>query len=390
MAAATLSLAERLGGRRDGRSVSERAGMARTGFYLLAVGGLLALVSLALPTDEARNGTAIFVTATIALALSLVPLVGFDRLPVVAFELLASAGTLLVSSALWYGGTDGYELFYFWVALYAAYFLPLRKVVGQLAVIVSCYGLVELAAPGPGVTPVHWLVAAGTLSVAAGLVLLLKANLVGSIERLEALIEASPLASIELDGEGRVRGWNRAAESLLGWSFDEVVGRPLPVETGDALLADLVRSGPSRADHELTCVRRTGAVFDASLYTAPVGNGDGLVGGHIVLLADTTARKEHSTGGSRTRARWSRSAGWPAGSRTTSTTCCSSCAATPACCASAWARSSRTSSTRSSVPRTTPDASCASCSPSAATGTSSRRPSTWMSSSRTWSRCSGR
>jgi len=292
MAASTLSLAERLGGLRDGRSGSERAGMARAGFYLLAVGGLLALVSLALPTDEARNGPAIFVTATVALALALVPLVGFDRLPVVAFELLASAGTLLVSSALWFGGADGYELFYFWVALYAAYFLRPRKVVGQLAFIVSCYGLVELAAPGQGVTAVHWLVAAGTLSVAAGLVMLLKANLVGSIERLEALIEASPLASIELDGEGRVRGWNRAAESLLGWSFDEVVGGPLPVETGDALLADLVRSGRSRVDHELTCVRRTGEVFDASLHTAPVGNCNGLVGGHIVLLADTTARKE--------------------------------------------------------------------------------------------------
>jgi PAS domain S-box-containing protein len=268
--------------------------MARAGFYLLAVGGILALVSLALPTDEARNGTAICITATIALALSLVPLVGFDRLPVVAFELLASAGTLLVSSALWFGGTDGYELFYFWVGLYAAYFLRPRKVVGQLAFIVSCYGLVELAGPGRGVTPVHWLVAAGTLSVAAGLVMLLKANLVGSIERLEALIEASPLASIELDAEGRVRGWNGAAESLLGWSFDEVVGRPLPVETGEERvpLADLVRSGPARVDDQLTCTRRGGETFDASLHSAPVGDGSGIAGGHIVLLTDTTARNE--------------------------------------------------------------------------------------------------
>ena len=63
----------------------------------------------ALPTNEPRNVTAISVTAIVALALSLVPLIGFDRLPVVAFELLASAGTLLVSSALWFGGTDGDE-----------------------------------------------------------------------------------------------------------------------------------------------------------------------------------------------------------------------------------------------------------------------------------------
>src|SRR5262245_470631 len=110
--AASSPLTDRLGARGGARAGSERAGMARAAFYLLAVGGRLALVSLALPTDEARNGTAIFATATIAMALSLVPLLGFDRLPVVAFELLASAGTLLVSSALWFGGTDGYELFY--------------------------------------------------------------------------------------------------------------------------------------------------------------------------------------------------------------------------------------------------------------------------------------
>ena len=212
----------------------------------------------------------------------------------VAFELLASAGTLLVTSALWFGGTDGYELFYFWTALYAAYFLRPRKVVGQLAFMVSCYGLVGFAGPDQGVTPMHWLLAAGTLAGAAGLVMLLKANLVGSIERLEALIEASPLATIELDADGRVRGWNRAAESLLGWRFDEVVGRRLPVETGEgrAPLADLVRSSPSEFDQELTCARRNGEAFNASLHAAPVGHGDGIGGGHLVLLADTTARKE--------------------------------------------------------------------------------------------------
>jgi two-component system, cell cycle sensor histidine kinase and response regulator CckA len=298
MAASIPALGERLGwagGRHgDRREAAERAGMARAGFYLLAVGGVLALVSLALPTDEARSVTAIFATATIALALSLVPLVGFDRLPAVAFELLASAGTLLVSSALWFGGADGYELFYFWVALYAAYFLRPRRVVGQLAFMVSCYGLVEFAGPGQGVSPVHWLVAVGTLSVAAGLVMMLKANHAGTIECLEALIEASPFASIELDAGGRVRGWNRAAETLLGWRFAEVVGRRLPVETGEehGLLVDLVRAGPPYVDHPLTCARRNGETFDAALHTAPIGDVDGLGGGHVVLLADTTVRKE--------------------------------------------------------------------------------------------------
>lgn len=295
----SISLGERLqwagGGPAGGREVGERVGMARASFYLFAVGSLLALVSLALPTDEPRSGSGIFVTATCALALSLIPLLAFSRLPVVGFELLTSAGTLLVSSALYFGGRDGYEFFYFWVALYAAYFLQPRRVVGQLAFMVACYGLVEFAGPGEAVSPVHWLIAAGTLIVAAGLVMLLKANLVGSIERLETLIEASPLASVELDPDGRVRGWNGAAEALFGWRFDEVVGRRLPIEADGEqhrLLVDLVRSNGSFSDRRLTCCRRDGTSFDASLYTARVGNGSALVGGHIVLIADTTARIE--------------------------------------------------------------------------------------------------
>ncbi len=101
---------------------SERPAMARAAFYLFAVGGLLALVSLTLPTEQPRNEAALAATALTALAFSFLPLVAFDRLPVWAFELLCAGGTLLASTALYVGGADAYEFFYFWVALYAAYF----------------------------------------------------------------------------------------------------------------------------------------------------------------------------------------------------------------------------------------------------------------------------
>ena len=49
----------------------------------------------------------------------------------------------------------------------------------------------------------------------------------------------------------------------------------------------------SSIDHQLTCTRRSGETFDAALHTAPVGNGSGSAEAQdIVLLADTTARKE--------------------------------------------------------------------------------------------------
>ena len=47
-------------------------------------------------------------------------------------------------------------------------------------------------------------------------------------ERLEALIEASPLAITVLAEDGTVRLWNPAAERIFGWSRREVLGAPAP------------------------------------------------------------------------------------------------------------------------------------------------------------------
>ena len=43
-------------------------------------------------------------------------------------------------------------------------------------------------------------------------------------ESLRTLIEASPLAIIELDMEQKVRTWNLAATQMFGWTEREVLG----------------------------------------------------------------------------------------------------------------------------------------------------------------------
>ena len=52
-------------------------------------------------------------------------------------------------------------------------------------------------------------------------------QLTESEERLRALIDASPLAIVEIDLDAHVTFWNRAAESLYGWSSDEVLGQEI-------------------------------------------------------------------------------------------------------------------------------------------------------------------
>src|SRR5262249_6391238 len=50
------------------------------------------------------------------------------------------------------------------------------------------------------------------------------AALEDSDERHRSLIEASPVAIVDIDLEGRVRTWNEAAGEMFGWTAEEVVG----------------------------------------------------------------------------------------------------------------------------------------------------------------------
>ena len=268
--------------------------IARASFWLLATGGLLGLVSTAFPSERPRDTLAVVVTSLLALLLSLVPGTQFRRLPGRAYEGLCGAGTLLVSAGLYFGGTSAYEFFYFWVALYAAYFFSTRAIAVQLVLILACHPVAEALGQGHPPTAMRWLLAGATLVVAAGMVSILKRSLQQTVQRLEALIEAAPLAIFELDNDARVLRWNGAAEQTFGWDREELIGHRLPViATGESrhLLSDYVLSAPPRSDHELSCVRRDQSSFEASLFTAPLGTGNGHPG-QLVLVADMSERKE--------------------------------------------------------------------------------------------------
>jgi len=272
----------------------EAPAVARASFWLLATGGILGLASTAFPSERARDTGAVIATSIVALLLSLVPGIGFRRLRPRAFELLCVAGTVLVSAGLYFGGTSAYEFFYFWVALYAAYFFEYRRLALQIAFILVCYPVAERLGQGFAPTTMRWFLAAATLVVAAGMVAILRRNLERTVERLEAVIEASPLAIFELDDDARVLRCNGTAEETFGWDREEILGRRLPVVAEREerhLLADYVLSAPPRSDFELTCLRRDTSSFQASLFSAPLGSSEAPTG-RLVLVADTSARKE--------------------------------------------------------------------------------------------------
>ena len=111
--------------------------------------------------------------------------------------------------------------------------------------------------------------------------------------RLEAVIDASPLAIIRLDLEGNVQAWSRAAEHLFGWREEEVLGKPLPTVPGDkseefrALLAQTAR-GEVLTGYTTRRRRKDGTVVDIRLWTAPLFGRSGEVRGKIAIVADIT------------------------------------------------------------------------------------------------------
>jgi two-component system, cell cycle sensor histidine kinase and response regulator CckA len=271
----------------------ESPATARASFCLLATGGALGLASTAFPSERPRDTAAVVVVSALGLLLSLVPGVGFRRLQPFAFELLCAAGTLLVSAGLYFGGTSAYEFFYFWVAFYAAYFFSARRLALQIAFILVCYPVSERLGQGFAPTSMRWLLASATLVVAAGMISVLHRNAERTLERLEALIEAAPLAIFELDDDARVLRWNSTAEETFGWKRDEVVGGRLPIlaeREQQRPLADYIVSAPPRSGYELACSRRDHSSFEASVFTAPLGTGEG--SGRLVLVADTSERRD--------------------------------------------------------------------------------------------------
>ncbi len=121
-----------------------------------------------------------------------------------------------------------------------------------------------------------------------------------SRENHRALVEASPLAIIATDMEGRVTLWNRGAQKTFGWREEEVLGEPNPIDPPERLeefdhLRTLALTGESTTALTVTRRRRDGTLIDVSLSTAAIhAPGEGIVG-IMAILEEITLRKAAET-----------------------------------------------------------------------------------------------
>lgn len=109
---------------------------------------------------------------------------------------------------------------------------------------------------------------------------------------LEAIINASPFAIVDLHMDGRVKSlWNPAAENIFGWKRMEVLGKPLPFlnenkGTKYENIMHNVLSGEFKSDLELECARNDGEQIYTMMATAPLLNVDNNIQGVMATFAD--------------------------------------------------------------------------------------------------------
>ncbi|MGE5570026.1 MAG: ATP-binding protein, partial [Rhodospirillales bacterium] len=115
-------------------------------------------------------------------------------------------------------------------------------------------------------------------------------------QRLQAVIDASPLAIARIDLEGRVQSWNRAAEEMTGYKAEEVVGRTIdtidawaPMLTPERLEA--MAQGKTLNGTEFTLRRKDASAMHMRVWTAPVRTAAGKVSGEIVVAADFSEQR---------------------------------------------------------------------------------------------------
>jgi two-component system, cell cycle sensor histidine kinase and response regulator CckA len=115
-------------------------------------------------------------------------------------------------------------------------------------------------------------------------------------QTLQTLIDASPLAIMTLDQEGKVRSWNHAAEEMFGWPANEAIGMVVPFVPPEEMegFRDSVQRvflGEAITGLQVERRRRDGRRIDIRICAAPTRAPDGRIDGVIALVEDVTERK---------------------------------------------------------------------------------------------------
>jgi diguanylate cyclase (GGDEF)-like protein len=260
---------------------AEREVATRTLTWLYVAGATIGLLTLALPHPAGLEDLGIVGVATGAYAIAALLLLA-GPLSSVLLQLAVLTGTGLITLAVGFSGHPGggYAFFYLWVIVYAAYFLTRRQATAQLLFVALAYAA-ALIVWGTGATRVTtWVVAIGSLTVAAVVVRMLKERLDELVQRLSRAAETDPLT-----GLFNRRGFNDRLASELERA--RRAGRPVGVLVGDLDHFKAVNDQFGHAAGDETLQRVAGLLYETKRVSDTVAR---IGGEEFALILPYTGR----------------------------------------------------------------------------------------------------
>jgi PAS domain-containing protein len=221
----------------------ERTAMASTLFLMFGAGAVLGAVSIPLvsylsPSERLAEGAA----CATGLAACVLIFLRWRRLPLWAFQALLAVGTIVVSVGTLVASVrpTTTEMFYIWVALYAAYFFTRRQAGTQIAFVGLSYAAVLTLGHSEGNEPARWLITMGTIVVAAIIFGRIKElmdsrllererserELEESLSLQRATLESTADGILVVDHEGKIVSFNQRFKEM--WRLPQEI-----VESGD-------------------------------------------------------------------------------------------------------------------------------------------------------------
>jgi two-component system, cell cycle sensor histidine kinase and response regulator CckA len=124
-----------------------------------------------------------------------------------------------------------------------------------------------------------------------------------STDVLRSMVSTLPVGVVAIGRDGRVKLWNHAAETMLGYSAEEMIGRETPADVFSS--ASVANSGQSGAadvflrmvtgqrikSEEVQCRRKDGTTIEVSFSGAPLMDDDERLRGAICVFEDVAQRK---------------------------------------------------------------------------------------------------
>ena len=245
----------------------ERSMLAAFLIAMFVAGPTLGFIGLALPHAADANDLGLASLALGAYAVAAVVALFRNRLPFWTIEAVVTLGTLMISTSIYFSGstTTTGAFFYLWPVLGAAYFFNRSKVVVQLLIVAAAYGLALALKPhAPGMIQA-WIVAVGTLTMAAALFVVTREHVERLVGRLADAADTDPLTGLlnrrgfDERARARARARRRGGEhvSLIIGDLDHFkrVNDRFGHHGGDEALAPSAAARATQAPHRLRRAR---------------------------------------------------------------------------------------------------------------------------------------